>query len=40
MDSRFLEKSYSKSMPMDWFQEGPHELVSQSILKDLQDFWG
>ena len=39
MDSRFLESSYSKSMPTDWFKENPRELVSQSILKDLENFW-
>jgi DNA excision repair protein ERCC-2 len=39
MDSRFLENSYSKSMPTDWFEQSPRELVSQSILKDLQEFW-
>lgn len=39
MDDRFLEKSYSQSMPQDWFQENPRELVSGSILKDLSEFW-
>ena len=39
MDSRFLETSYSKSMPADWFDLHPKELVSTQILKDLQDFW-
>ena len=39
MDDRFLEKSYSQSMPQDWFQENPRELVSGSILKDLNEFW-
>ena len=39
MDNRFLEASYTKSMPTDWFQESPQEMVSQSILKDVQDFW-
>jgi DNA excision repair protein ERCC-2 len=39
MDDRFLEKSYSQSMPQDWFQESPRELVSASILKDLGEFW-
>ncbi|MBC7385387.1 MAG: ATP-dependent DNA helicase [Cryobacterium sp.] len=39
MDSRFMEKSYSQSMPSDWFQESPRELVSRSILKDISDFW-
>jgi len=39
MDRRFLEGAYSRSMPTDWFQEGPAELVSRSILQDLKDFW-
>lgn len=39
MDERFLEKSYSQSMPRDWFLESPKELVSGSILKDLGAFW-
>ncbi len=39
MDDRFLEKSYSQSMPQDWFVDSPRELVSGSIIKDLSDFW-
>jgi DNA excision repair protein ERCC-2 len=39
MDDRFLEKSYSQSMPQDWFNESPRELVSGSIIKDLSEFW-
>jgi len=39
MDSRFLEPSYSKSMPTDWFENGPRELVSKSILKEVAEFW-
>lgn len=39
MDNRFLEKSYSKTMPADWYVNEPHELVSHSILSDLQTFW-
>jgi DNA excision repair protein ERCC-2 len=39
MDGRFLEANYSKSMPLDWFESHPRELVSQSILGDLQKFW-
>jgi DNA excision repair protein ERCC-2 len=39
MDNRFLEKSYSKSMPNDWFIETPRELVSESILSDVENFW-
>ena len=39
MDSRFLEKSYTQTMPKDWFLENPRELVSSQILKDVEDFW-
>jgi DNA excision repair protein ERCC-2 len=39
MDGRFLETNYSKSMPLDWFDSSPRELVSQSILLDLEEFW-
>ncbi len=39
IDSRFLEESYSESMPNEWFEESPRELLSTQILKDLKDFW-
>lgn len=39
LDDRFLEKSYSQSMPQDWFQDSPRELVSGSILRDVSEFW-
>lgn len=39
MDNRFITNSYSRSMPGDWFEETPRELVSRSILKEVQDFW-
>jgi DNA excision repair protein ERCC-2 len=39
MDSRFLDRSYVKSMPKDWFQKEPQELVSKSILQEIKDFW-
>jgi DNA excision repair protein ERCC-2 len=39
MDNRFVQTSYSKSMPQDWFQESPRELVSDKILKDVAEFW-
>jgi DNA excision repair protein ERCC-2 len=39
MDARFLQKSYTQSMPTDWFTESPRELVSESILKEVRDFW-
>lgn len=39
MDDRFLEKSYEQSLPADWFEQSSHELVSRSILNDIQTFW-
>lgn len=39
MDNRFTQTSYIKSMPQDWFQNSAAELVSESILKDISDFW-
>ena len=39
MDSRFLLASYAKSMPGDWFETSPRELVSDKILNDVKLFW-
>ena len=39
MDDRFIQTSFAKSMPQDWFSETPRELVSDRILKDVADFW-
>ena len=39
MDSRFLEASYSQSMPTDWFDSDVREIVSDSILSDVAGFW-
>jgi DNA excision repair protein ERCC-2 len=39
MDNRFTQASYVKSMPQDWFERSPNELVSASILSDLAEFW-
>jgi DNA excision repair protein ERCC-2 len=39
IDRRFLQTDYARCMPADWFAESPQELVSQSILKDIADFW-
>lgn len=39
MDNRFIQPSYAKSMPQDWFEAHPRELVSDKILKDIADFW-
>ncbi len=39
MDNRFVQPAYSRSMPADWFESDVHELVSESILKEVSDFW-
>lgn len=39
MDNRFINPSYVKSMPKDWFDQDAKELVSTQILKDLSQFW-
>jgi DNA excision repair protein ERCC-2 len=39
MDNRFIQSSYTQSMPNDWFDENPRELVSNAILKEVKDFW-
>jgi DNA excision repair protein ERCC-2 len=39
MDNRFLDASYARTLPADWFHDTPGELVSRSILSDLGDFW-
>lgn len=39
MDRRFLEPGYSQSMPADWFESEVTEIVSDSILNEITDFW-
>jgi DNA excision repair protein ERCC-2 len=39
MDNRFMDTSYSRSMPVDWFDSDVTELVSDSILKEVAEFW-
>jgi len=39
MDPRFIEPSFAKSMPKDWYNESPREMLSQSILSDISTFW-
>lgn len=39
IDSRFVSASYCRSMPTDWFDRTPSELVSTSILRDVAAFW-
>lgn len=39
MDNRFISPSYFRSMPEDWYDSHPNELVSRSILKEVSAFW-
>ncbi|MBC7691228.1 MAG: ATP-dependent DNA helicase [Methylotenera sp.] len=39
MDQRFVQSNYAQSMPTDWFESSPRELVSRGILKEISDFW-
>lgn len=39
MDNRFMQSSYKRSMPVDWFESDVTELVSDSILREVADFW-
>jgi len=39
MDSRFLEPGFSAAMPADWYRNDAAELVSTSILKEIETFW-
>ena len=39
MDGRFMENGYTKSMPIDWFDADVSELVSNSILSEVAEFW-
>ncbi len=39
MDNRFIQPSFAKSMPQDWFVSDPREAVSDKILHDVSEFW-
>ena len=39
LGQRFTEPEFSRNMPDDWFVDSPLELCSQSILKDIEEFW-
>ncbi len=39
MDRRFVHANYLQSMPLDWGIDQPQNLVSTSILKDIENFW-
>ncbi len=39
MDQRFIQKQYASAMPADWFEKQVSELVSTSIISDIEVFW-
>lgn len=39
MDQRFIQKQYASAMPADWFEKQVGELVSSSIIADIESFW-
>jgi len=39
MDPRFIEPTFTRSMPKDWYEVSPKEMLSKSILSDLANFW-
>jgi DNA excision repair protein ERCC-2 len=39
LDERFVQESYSRSLPRDWFDRDVTELVSTAILQDVAEFW-
>jgi DNA excision repair protein ERCC-2 len=39
MDGRFLQPAYTRAMPSDWFDRSAAELLSESILRDVAEFW-
>jgi len=39
MDQRFIQKQYASAMPSDWFEKQVGELVSSSIIADIESFW-
>lgn len=39
LDRRFTAPAYTATMPGDWFKSSVTELVSDSILKDISEFW-
>ena len=40
LDRRFLGDDYAPCYPEGWFRDSPRELVSGTILADVQAFWG
>lgn len=39
LDQRFVQHSFTKSMPADWFDDDVQSLVSRRILGEIEDFW-
>ena len=39
LDRRFLSEAYASCFPEDWYRTSPEELVSSSILADVEAFW-
>jgi DNA excision repair protein ERCC-2 len=39
LDERFIQESFSRSMPADWFDGKATELVSTGILQEVAAFW-
>lgn len=39
MDNRFIQPSFAKAMPSDWYEVDPREAVSERILSDVAEFW-
>ncbi|MBL7543289.1 MAG: ATP-dependent DNA helicase [Bdellovibrionaceae bacterium] len=39
MDNRFIQPSFAKAMPQDWYESDPREAVSEKILQDVTAFW-
>ncbi len=39
MDRRFINQEFTSVMPGDWFDSSVAELVSQTILSDVKEFW-
>lgn len=39
MDPRFLQSDFAETMPSDWFEQSPEELIPKRILNDVREFW-
>jgi DNA excision repair protein ERCC-2 len=39
LDNRFVAPEYVKCMPVGWFDKNAYELVSGTILKEVEEFW-